>query len=235
MACSLTLSGQLLVGGDGCGCSSGASGSPRKLQPLSLACGAQYDAIQSTDCAQRVNSPIAWVDLPVGALGSVELLYLFTSTAMEVRWGGQVPELTGSQIFASVVFSGGEVFGFSIEGVEVSVTFTAGTRTLAQIRDILNAQAVAAGVQFMPVSLDASATRLVVRGTSRAVAASVAITTALASIGFAATASDVGADPYLQEVSGIYLQQWPRTRGAPTNFQIRGTGDYVLLVAGTAR
>lgn len=234
MACALTLNGQLLVGGDGCGCSSGASGAPRKLQPLSLACGAQYDAIQSTDCAQRVNSPTAWVDLPVGALGSVELLYLFTSTAMEVRWGGSVPELTGSQIFASVIFAGGEVFTFSVEGTSVPVTFTAGTRTLAQIRDVLNAQAVAAGVQFMPVSLDASGTRLVIRGTTRAVAASVAVTAALAAIGFGATASDVGADPELHEVSGIYLHQWPRMRGAAPNFQIRGTGDFVLLVAGTA-
>jgi hypothetical protein len=201
------------------------------MQPLGLSCGATFGSLQSTDCAVRVDSPSAFVPLPGVSLASVEFLYLQASSGVTLRWGGAVAVLTGTAVAGGVTFVGGEVFEFDVEGTSVTVNFSAGSFSLAQVRDLMNAAAISAGVGFMPVSLDSTGTILSISGNTRAQSATVAVVQALALIGFASVVSAAGTDPTQMKTQG-FLNQWPTGEGV-SDVEIMGAADVVVLAGGS--
>lgn len=232
MACSFEMTGQIVVGGDGCGCS--GSGAPRKIQPLALGCASgSYGAIQSTDCAVTIQSPSAFVPLPIGAMSAVEFLFLSGKGSGVLRWGGSVALLTGTQILGTVTFVGGEIFAFEVGGVLVSTTFLAGARTITQIVNLLNASAVAAGLGYLPASVDSVNSRILIQSLAKSPTSGLEITAALALVGFAALAEAFGVAPTEVAVEGTFLNQWPRGAGV-SDLEIRGNLDVTVLAAGVA-
>lgn len=236
MTCKLDLTGQIVVGGNGCGCSGGSGGGsgPQKMQPLGLACGATFGTIQSTDCAQRVDSPNDFVPLPGVSMESVEFLYLQASSAISVRWGGTVALIQGTQVLGGVTFAGGEQFGFSVTtgGLAVPYSFiaTAGTFTLEEIRNLLNAELVGQG-QAPLFALDPSGTALSFSGPSKGQGTGIAVVIPLASIGFGTATSANGTDP-TEVRTESFLNQWPSGEGVQ-DVEIKGTANVVVLAGGS--
>lgn len=235
MGCSVTLTGKLAVGGEGCGCA--GNGAPSKQVPLAFACqGLNYGAIVSTDCPVQVQTfgvpGTLWQELPGGALGSYRLLYLLTKAPMKLRVGAAPAALVGSAAAFPVTLAGGETFTPVVDGVAVPVTFTSGAKTAAQIATAINQAAVGAGLTTLPASVDVSG-QVRIAGTKTGDQGAIAVTTALASIGFASTsAAAKGAGSDLS-VNGLALLQFDEA-SAPTRIQISGSGMVEVLAAGAA-
>ena len=230
--CGLVMSGQIVVGGDGCGCSGASTSGPQKLQPLELGCAnASYSAVQSTDCAVSIQSTSAFIPLPMGDLNSTEFLMVQAKGSGTLRWGGDVGRLNGGQILGSVTFTGGEVFAFTVDSLAVSVTFTAGSKTLAQIINFINAEAVGLGSLTLPASLDPINSRILLTGAEKNPTLGIVVTAALALVGFPSQVSGLGVAPAETAISGLFLNQWPRGAGV-SNIEIKGSLDVVVLAAG---
>ncbi len=237
MGCQVTLSGKLVVGGEGCGCS-GIGGAPTKQQPLAFACsGRTYGAVVSSDCDQQIQTlgvpGTTWQDLiGAGQIKAYQLLYLLTKAPMKLRIGAAEAALVGSGAAWPVVFAGGETFTPVVDGVAVPVSFTAGTRTAAQTATATNQAAVGAGLGFLPASVDVTG-QLRLVGQLTGAQGSVTVTTALAAIGFGSTslrAVGAGAD---MNVDGLQVFSFDASN-APTRIQISGQGQIQVLAAGTA-
>lgn len=229
MGCDLTLQGQIVVGGQGCGCS---QGSATKVQPLGLSCAASYAAIESSDCPKTINSLTEFV--PLLAMASVGLLFVQTSNAMELEWDGDIAVLQGSQVLGGVVFAGGEQFTFEVTDangavVEVETTFVAATKSLAQVRDILNGSAIIAGAGYMPVSLSDDGTRLIITAARKGSADYVDITVPLLAIGFGDLVQVFGLSPQGVSVKGSFLAQFDPPI---TDLKIKGSGQVTYLAGG---
>lgn len=237
MACSLTLTGQVVVGGDGCGCSgsgSGSGGSGQKLQPLSLGCSSSsYGAIGSTDCAVRINSPSEFRPLPgVDSVGLVSLLYVQSDSAVALRWGGSVAKIEGVPILGGATFVGTETFEFTVgSSTAINVLFSAGSFTLAQVADTLNGAAVQAGLGYLPFRLNDAGTALVLSQSKKGESELVGINQPQPLIGFLSIESAGGTNPTEVSVEGTFLSQFnPGISG----LEVKGISDISVLAAGEA-
>jgi hypothetical protein len=237
MGCQITLTGKLVVGGEGCGGCSG--GSPSKQLPLSFACsGKTYGAVVSSDCPQQIQTlgalGVTWQDLiGVGQIGAYQLLYLLTKTAMRLRIGAAEASLLGNGASWPVVFAGTETFAPVVDGVTVPVAFTAATRTAAQTATAINQAAVGAGLGFLPASVDPVTGQLRISGRQTGTQGTVTIATALAAIGFGSTSAvAVGSGSDL-DVNGLQVLTFEGST-APTRIQISGQGQIEVLAAGTS-
>lgn len=239
MTCKLDLTGKIVIGGKGCGCGGSASGNsgPTKMQPLALACGAVFTSLQSTDCAVSVNSPSAFVPIPGVNLSSVEFLYLQSSSAITLRWGGTFGSITGTQILGGVTFVGGEVFEFSAPNLagtstNITTTFAAGNFTLQQVVDLINAAAITGGLGYMPAALDSAGSAIVITAGVKGKGVSVTVVQAQALIGFATVGqTGEGTDP-TEVRTESFLNQWPSGEGV-VDVEIKGTADVVALAGGS--
>lgn len=236
MTCELSLTGQIVIGGSGCGCSGSPGGnSATKVQPLGFSCpGQAFGAVQSTDCAVPISSPVDFIPLPIGALSSISLLFVQTSAEMVLRYGGAKAKLTGTSLGTTVSFAGGEVFAweaFDEFGTKysASVTFSAGVLTLEQVVNQLNAGAVTASAKVLPASLAGS--QLVLTGINKGAKDGLLIGTALALIGFAATDTTLGEEPTEISINGSFLSQFSPTI---SDVEIKGVGNVTILAAGSA-
>jgi hypothetical protein len=235
MACQVTLQGAIAVGGGNCGCSGGSSS---KVQGLGFACNAAtYAAIVSTDCALAVATVGAigqnWRDLPaLEGLSVIQLLMVKGSSPFRLRLGADVAKLVGTGGTFPTSFAGSETFAFEADGVLVSVVFTSGAQTAAQVALQINQAALAAGLDYLPASVLTSG-QLQLAGKATGVQGSIDITTANATIGFAsATALAVGAGADVDS-QGLFLNQF-ESSSAPARVQISGNVSIEVFAAGMA-
>lgn len=228
MTCELTLQGQLVIGG-GTGCSGTSGGGATKVQQLGLACAAAFESIGSTDCPVTISSPSEFVPLPVGGPKEISLLFVSTTTVMVLRWGGTKGVINGDTVLGGVTFTGGETFVFTSAGTQVTVTFSAGSFTLQQVRDIINAEAISAGLGYLPITLNDAATALILSSEDRG--GIVSVDTAQSLIGFTTTTSDTGDAPTEASIKGTFLSQFDP---AVTGVEIKGSGEVSVLAAGAA-
>lgn len=237
MTCALTLQGQIIAGGpNGCG----GCGDALTQKTLGLAFGCSqtiYQAISGTECAVAIATPGAagdsFIELPAASpIGEFQLLVVKASAPVVLRIGAAAAELLGSGGTFPTLFAGGETFAFTVDGLAVAVTFTAGAQTAQQVVNQINAAAALAGLAFLPAFLQSNG-QVGLRGVATGAAGSVDITTANATIGFAsASALAEGAGQDL-DVQGILLLQFP-ANDAPERIQISGTAQVEILVAGLA-
>ncbi len=237
--CSLTLSGQILVGGPGCGCS--GSDLSQKLVGLGFACSGQiYQAIGGTDCAVPIATAGAvgdvFQELPnVSSIGGFQLLALKTSAKVMLRIGAAPAELLGSGGTFPTLFSGGQTFAFDVDSVSVPVVFQAGDQTAAQVVSRINQAAIAAGLTFLPAFVQTNG-QVGLRGTRTGLTGFVDVTTANATVGFpssvapAGYASGEGSDVL---VNGLTLMQFDPS-SPPERIQISGSAQIEVLAAGLA-
>jgi hypothetical protein len=187
----------------------------------------------SSDCPQLIQTlgvlGMAWAELLPGQLAGFELLYLRTKTAMKLRIGAAPAAISASVVAWPVTFAGGEAFAFTVDGTAVAGTFTAGSRTAEQTATVLNQAALGAGLQRLPFSVVAGQLKLTGAATGKQ--GSVAVTTALAAIGFG-LGSAVGAGADL-DVAGLVVLQF-EPAAAPARIQISGQGYIEVLAAGSA-
>jgi hypothetical protein len=234
MACQLNLSGNIIVGGQGCGCEGGNT----KVQGLSFACPyTTFQAVASTDCAVAIATPGApgdsFVELPTSdAIGSFLLLALKSSAPVVLRIGAGEAVLLGSGGIFPTGFAGGELFAFVVDSVAVNVTFQSGDQSASQVAVRVNQAAVAAGLSFLPMTLQTNG-QLKIAGQKTGVAGFVDIVTANAAIGFPSAAAYVEGGGKDQRVSGLLLQQFDPSV-PPARIQISGTAQIEVLAAGTA-
>lgn len=213
-----------------------------KTLPLSLGCAAslQYQASGGTDCPLRIQTSGAigaeYVPLPgLDAVGVVRLLYVSTTQPVRLRVDAGGARLEGSGATYPFVAAGGEVFTFAVDGVSISHTFSAGSYTAEQVRNLLNSEAASAGLLFAPVTVLTSGDnsgQLLISGVKTGVDGSVAVTAALAGIGFASVTSVQGTGVDL-DLEGPYLQTFPRTAEVQ-RVEISGFADVETFVAGDA-
>lgn len=233
-SCGLQLTGSLIVGGAGCGCS-GSDGAS-KIVPLALACAAAvFGAVVSTECAQLVQTAGAagdnWAELPVSdGVGAIAFAYVRTSAAVKLRIGAAPAVRSGSGGTFPTSFAGGETWAATIDGVAVAVTFTSGAQSAAQVATQINQAAIGAGLTFLPATV-ASNGQLAISGQKTGSQGSVVVTTGNATIGLATgTTTGSGQDV---AVNGLFLNQFdPLT--APERIQISGVAAVEVLLAGTA-
>lgn len=234
--CSLTLSGQIVVGGPGCGCS--GSDLSQKLVGLGFACSGQiYQAIGGTDCAVPIATAGAagavFQELPnVSSIGGFQLLALKSSAKVVLRIGAAPAELLGAGGVFPTLFSGGQTFTFTVDAVSVPVVFQAGDQTAAQVVSRINQAAIAAGLTFLPAFVQTSG-QVGLRGVATGDAGLVDITLANATVGFASAASEAhGAGDDLT-VNGLALMQFD-PGSPPERIQISGSANIEVLAAGLA-
>lgn len=234
MACQLTLQGNVVVGGHGCGCDGGS----QKIQGLSFACPQTlFQGIGGTDCAVQIITPGApgdnFVELPgSGMVGTYQLLIVRTTAPVVLRVGAAPAELLGVSGSFPTSFAGGETFAVTVDGVAVAATFTSGDQSAAQVAARVNQAAIAAGLTFLPVSVQTNG-QLRIRGLKTGVDGSLDITTANATIGFPSAAAEAIGGGVDQDVNGLLVQQFPSS-AAPTRIQISGSAQVEVLAAGTA-
>lgn len=228
-SCSVTLTGQLVVGGPGCGgCDTGGS---QSMKGLGFACSAlYYQAVKSTECAQALQTAGAvgdeFEDLPV-ELEAYHLLYLKSTAPIVARIGAAPAELTGvGGVFPANLDT--QAFAFTIDAVPVAFAFVGNGLTAAQVALQINQQALADGLNRVIASVVGG--QLVLTGEATGAAAKIEITTGIAAIGFAtgASASGEGADV---PVNGLLLMQFNQ-QDAPERIQVSGTAQIEVLVAG---
>jgi hypothetical protein len=200
---------------------------------LAFSCaGVVYGAVASTDCPVAL-SAADFVELPCSdSVGNFRLVSLHSSAAMTLRVGASGATLLGAGASYPTGFSGGETFGFVIDGVTVAGSFTASAQTLADVVSELNQAAVAAGLAYLPFTADATG-QVRVTGVKTGDDGSVSVSVAQAGIGFPSTSASAvgGGDDTV--ISGLYLVQYDSTN-APTRIQVKGTGNLEVLVAGNA-
>lgn len=227
MSCDLTLQGQIVIGGNGCGCSGGGV---TKVQQLGLACSASYQAIESTDCPRTIDSSTEFV--PLATTEEISLLFVQVTNRMTLQWGGSFAQIVGNQVLGGVVLASPEPFQFIVhsqegEEITVNVTFDAGTYTLKQLRDIINAAAVAAGAAYFPASLTTDGTRLTLVDGKKGLAIEVSIP--LTSIGFPDIATSEGEASTEVNIKGSFISQFdPPIQ----DLKIKGSGQVSFLAAG---
>lgn len=230
--CALDVSGHISIGGTGCGCGDSAGG-PGKYQPLDFGCtGAVFDKILSTDCPVRVEA--AEQDMPATAgIDSVEFLFVKATAPVVVKHGGAAPKALSGSVTEPVTFAGGEAFVWRLmQGATVvytvSVAFTAGAKTLAQIATAMNAAAVGAGLTTLPVSVEGG--KLAISGPLGAY--SVEVTTALGAIGFASTGVLASGEAQVSLTTDTMLFRAPRGLGL-VGLRISGPADVLVVAAGS--
>lgn len=234
MTCSLSLQGSIAVNGN-CGCS-GESSSGTAI-PLSLACGlAQYSAMLRTQCPTTIQTSgvlgANWVELPATeSLGVIQFLFVKSTSLVMLRIGAEGATKAGSGGTFPTSFSGGEVFAATIDGVAVATTFTSGAQTAVQVASQINQAAIAAGFAYLPASVGTDG-QLRLTGAKTGDHGSVVVTTANATIGFAAVSTTYGKGKDLA-VRGLALVQFDPS-DAPARVQISGSAQIEVLAAGEA-
>lgn len=238
MSCQVTMTGAVVVGGN-CGCSGGLnSGTPNsKTQGLGFACASTiFPAVVSTDCPTTITTTGAvgsqWKELPAtDDLSAVYLLVVRGQSPYRLRIGADVSRLAGASGTFPTSFGGGETFAFTVDGVAVSVTFQAGDQTAAQVASRVNQAAIAAGLDFLTMSV-ATSGQLALAGKATGVQGSLAITTPNATIGFAAASTSVGSGADVDS-QGLFVNQFDQST-APSRVQISGNVQVEVLAAGVA-
>lgn len=234
--CSLTLSGQIVVGGPGCGCS--GSDLSQKLVGLGFACSGQiYQAIGGTDCAVPIATAGAAGDLfqelpNVSSIGGFQLLAIKSSAKVVLRIGAGPAELLGSGGTFPTLFAGGETFAFTVDSTPVPVAFLVGDQTAAQVASRINQAAIAAGATFLPAFVQTNG-QVGLRGVATGSSGLVDITTANATVGFASAAALAEGEGNDLTVNGLALMQFDPS-SPPERIQISGSANIEVLAAGLA-
>lgn len=231
MTCTLVLDGNLSVGGPGCGCD--GEGTSSTSRGLELGCtSSAFQAIKSTDCAVQIttlgNPGDAWAELPI-TLSKYELLSLKTAAAVKVRLYAAPAELVGAGAAFPATTIDTDPFEFTVDGVDVAMTFAGVSLSAVQVAAQINAAAVADGLTFLPASVNSSG-QLELHGQATGDDGEIVITTGLAAIGFNTGELAEGAGQDL-DVRGVLLVQFG-TEG-PERIQISGQTKVEILAAGT--
>jgi hypothetical protein len=200
---------------------------------LAFSCaGVTYGAVSSTDCPVAI-AAADFVELPCSdSVGNFQLLSLQTSAPMTLRVGAAGATLLGAGASYPTGFSGGEAFGFVIDGTTVAGSFTAGAQTLGDVVGELNQAAVGAGLTYLPFTSDVSG-QVRVTGAETGEDGSVSVSVAQAGIGFPSTSASAVGSGDDTAISGLYLVQFDPT-SAPTRIQVKGNGNIEVLAAGNA-
>ena len=129
---------------------------------------------------------------------------------------------------------GGEVFDFNIGtagggGGIVFVVFSAGTFTLQQVRDVINAAAISAGFGFMPCSINEAGTALALSSEGKESGEGITIVVPNAQIGFASATISTSTPPTEVGIKGSFISQFSP---AVSDVEIKGIGTVVSLAGG---
>lgn len=236
MTCTVELSGRVVVGGPGCGCS-GSSSPNQKIQGLSFGCpGVVFGAVASTDCAVGIATAgavgDAFVELPTSdSLGAFHLLVVKTTAPAMLRIGAAPAQVLGSGGSFPTGFGGGETLTFDVDGTTVAVTFTAGAQSAAQVAAEINQAAIGAGLSFLPASVQSSG-QLRLAGSATGSQGSLEVTSGNATVGLPTSAAVAGSGEDVR-ISGTFMAQFD-TANAPSRIQVSGSAQIEVLSAGTA-
>lgn len=228
--CTLTLSGNLIVGSGAGGCGS-CEGSTRS-QSLSLGCQTLfYEAAKGTECAVQVSTPgaagAAFVELPV-TLAEYGLLCLKSNAPVVLRIGAAPAALEGASITAVQDLDGSDLV-FEVDGIEVTVAFVGDDLPLVEIVRQINKAAIDADLSFMPASVNG--TILMLTGEKTGSDGSIVVTTGLAELGLEDGENAVGSGAEVP-VNGLFLAQFGQTN-APARVQVSGNARIEILCAGS--
>jgi len=231
----LTLRGSLEVA-DGCcttGCGAAAG---RTIESLGLRCGSGgYQSI-----VPAVASPIqistasgVFVDLDVlGDFLAIEFLYALTTQALILRIGAEEASVTGVSGVFPTLFAGGETLTFTLDGAPVSVSFTAGAQTAAQVAAEINASCAMLGLPT-PRATVATNGQITITGVlTGPLTGEITITGGSGAVQLGLSGlSDVGAGADVP-VFGTFMCEFPRYPNAPARIQVSGVGGISLIAAG---
>lgn len=237
MGKTIQLVGQLVVGGGACADS--CSGASIKTQVLGLRCsGSYFETVVSTDTPIEVATVgvigAQYVDLPVtDALSAVEFLYVHSSQLIRLLLGADVARVTGVGATYPTGFVGGETLVMELDGVPLTVTFTSGAQTAAQVAAQINAAAALAGFAYLPASV-ATSGQLVIQGALPGPLGSVEIVsgTGVADLGLTVGVTDGAGE--VVEFYGMFMTEFGRGQpGAPARVMVSGQARLEILAAGT--
>ncbi len=214
-----------------------------KIQPILVGCvGQYYNEVVSTDVPLAVNSPAAFIDVPLlDQIRRIEFLYVFANAPITYRLGGSIPELIGGQNGAAPgVFPTGFVGGETLivqnaANPPVTVTFQATDQTAAACANRVDSDFAIAGQVERPGFVSATG-QLGLRGFATGPETKVEVLggTAQAALGFADP--NVVAQGTGDDILIYGLGMWEFGKDNPqTKIQIRGVASQLtILAAGSA-
>lgn len=243
-SCSLTLTGNIVVGGDACGACVGGVGSSaaRKVQPLAFACpGVTFAKVVSTDCPSSVDSALAFVPIPGdGELSAYQFVYIRTNQAMTLRLDAEGANAQGATGTFPTGFGGGETFSFRYDTRQtdgsfvvdftVAVTFTAAAQSAQDVANEINAAAALLG---QPAIASVVNGQVLLTDPKRGADRKWTNVTPNATIGFAAgIAERIGKGEEIP-IQGIFMAEFGAS-STLSRIEVKGSGTIEVLAAGAA-
>lgn len=246
----VNLSGQLLVSSNACGsivtACGGSSGAQSRL-PIALGgaslggCGCNgagkiYDKVIPPTQIQIATAGLigtSFVDVDVLAdFSAIEFLYFESTSAIIVRLGAGPATLSGTAGTFPTGFAGSETLLVTIDGTAITVTFTSGDQSAAQVANRINAACALAGLATPRATVAAGTGQVVIDGVLTGAQGSVAVTggTGAATIGFSGTPSATGTGEDVR-MSGIFLLEPDRSL-ALSRVQLSGQANVLVVAAG---
>lgn len=246
---SVNLTGQLQVSSNACGnmvsACGGTAGAQSRL-PLALGgasiggCGCNG----SGKIYEKVIPPTQVEVLTQGSVGqnfvdidilsdfsAIEFLYIETSNTVVIRLSASPAKVTGTGGTFPTGFVGAETLTFTVDGTAVSVAFTSGDQTAAQVAARINAACALLGLATPRAAVETSG-QLSIDGVLTGAQGSVAITggTGATTLGFAGTPSALGGGEDVR-VSGLFLVE-PDRNLLLSRVQVSGQANLLIVAAG---
>ncbi len=239
MSDALSFKATLEVGGNSCASSCGGAGD-RSIKSISFGCDQLYfQTIVETADPIRIATIGAvgdqFVDLGLlQQLGAIEFLYLRSNTPVMLRVGAAPAVVVGVGATYPTGFVGGETLTMTIDGISVSVTFTSGAQTAAQVCDQINAACALVGLPTPRSAVVAGSGQVSVFGIATGSQGSVVITggSGAADLGLTGL-SALGRGEDI--VTSMFINLFTRAGNVPpppARIQISGNAQITILAAG---
>lgn len=195
-----------------------------------------YESIVMTAVPLRVSTAGSvgqnFTDLDVLAdFTALEFLYVKAASPVVLRIGADAAEVVGEGASYPTGFAGTETLLVTIDGTALTVAFTSGDQTLAQVVARINAAAALAGLPAPRASeLDG---QLRIRGVSTGAAGSVVVTggTGAEALGLDSLPSALGEGADVH-VDSLFLNTFGRGSDAPSRVQVSGQASLSIVAAG---
>lgn len=221
------------AGGFGTGCGDCGSEGGAAVAPFEIAlrsCSESYQQARSGKFSIGT-LPSEFVPLPLtDGFDVIQLLAIKASAAITLRLYGKGAKATSSASWPTALLAG-QMLGFTLDGVNVALTFVSGDDTALEVAARINGASVVAGLSYLPARVELG--QVVVEG--RHSGAQGALSTfsgaAATTLGLNTFPGAMGGGSDVQ-VEGLFIAQFPRV-GDLSRVEVSGTASVTVLAAGT--
>lgn len=159
MACSVELTGKMVINSGACGSSCSGSSTGTKVQNFGLSCavGTSYDAVQSSDCKVFTATNNLFQPLPNSEnFSEIQLLSVLSDTSYTLRLNAAPAVLVAVGGSYPTGFQGGEGILFRVNTTQVVGWFTVDDQTVTDVVRRINSGLALAGADGIAQAVERS-------------------------------------------------------------------------------